>query len=285
MKRHGIPEPVVLLVGELIGRHYFNHREIERIFVCAGAPGGAPPGTCVDKAREWLRACDRDPSVDPFQVLGSILEGYMEGEIDDLDVRGPEWKRDRERLERVLGRYGLSYHQGGRILGTHLGAPARSLREVLRGRDFAAVEREFERALAQVQTDPPAAVTSACAILESFCKVFIEDEKIPPPKDMSLKPLWHTVRDHLGLRPEVVEEQDLRAILGGLASVADGIGALRTHAGSAHGRGRRSYRIEARHARLAIHAAHTLVVFGLETWAERRARLPPRSAEGAPIQA
>lgn len=61
-------------------------------------------------------------------------------------------------------------------------------------------------------------------------------------------------------------------ILGGLGAVVDGIGALRTHAGSAHGRGRRAYRVEARHARLAVHAAHTLVVFGIETWAARRDR-------------
>jgi hypothetical protein len=59
-------------------------------------------------------------------------------------------------------------------------------------------------------------------------------------------------------------------ILGGVASVVDGIGALRTHTGSAHGRGRHAYRVEPRHARLAIHAAHTLTTFLIETWARRQ---------------
>ena len=55
-------------------------------------------------------------------------------------------------------------------------------------------------------------------------------------------------------------------ILGGLSSIVDGVGALRTHAGSAHGRGKKGYEIQPRHARLAVYAAHTLVLFALETW-------------------
>ncbi|MCY4059405.1 MAG: abortive infection family protein, partial [Gammaproteobacteria bacterium] len=52
--------------------------------------------------------------------------------------------------------------------------------------------------------------------------------------------------------------------------VVDGVGSLRTHIGSAHGRGRKSYSVHARHARLAVHASHTLVAFVLETWGQRR---------------
>ncbi|MXX23386.1 MAG: abortive infection family protein [Rhodospirillales bacterium] len=59
-------------------------------------------------------------------------------------------------------------------------------------------------------------------------------------------------------------------MLSGLASVVDGVGSLRTHIGSAHGRGRKSYSVHARRARLAVHASHTLVAFVLETWGQRR---------------
>jgi hypothetical protein len=61
-------------------------------------------------------------------------------------------------------------------------------------------------------------------------------------------------------------------------SVVDGIGSLRTHAGTAHGHGKRSYRVQARHARLAIHASHTLVGFFLETWDERKRTGRPMKA-------
>ena len=58
----------------------------------------------------------------------------------------------------------------------------------------------------------------------------------------------------------------------GMISLIDGIASLRTHTGSAHGHGRRAYRLQARHARLAIHASHTLVGFFIETWDERKRR-------------
>jgi hypothetical protein len=61
--------------------------------------------------------------------------------------------------------------------------------------------------------------------------------------------------------------------LQGLASIVAGVGSARTHGGSAHGQGRGAYTVQARRARLAAHAAHTLALFVLETWGARR-RLP-----------
>ncbi|WP_268594539.1 abortive infection family protein, partial [Escherichia coli] len=46
--------------------------------------------------------------------------------------------------------------------------------------------------------------------------------------------------------------------------------ALRTHASSAHGAGRKIYNLKPRHARLAINSAHTLTMFILESWDDRR---------------
>jgi hypothetical protein len=73
----------------------------------------------------------------------------------------------------------------------------------------------------------------------------------------------------LGFDPSLVEDQDLQMILTGLISVVDGIGALRTHASSAHGAGRKTYRLEPRHARLAVHSAHTVALFILESWSKK----------------
>ena len=85
-----------------------------------------------------------------------------------------------------------------------------------------------------------------------------------------LKPLWTVVRKHLGFDPSAIADTDLQTILTGMLATVEGIAALRTHASSAHGAGVTSYRIEPRHARLAIHAAHTITLFALETWVKRR---------------
>ena len=58
--------------------------------------------------------------------------------------------------------------------------------------------------------------------------------------------------------------------------VAAGIGALRTHASTAHGQARKVYRLAPRHARLAVNAAHTIALFVTETWDAKRARVTVR---------
>jgi len=61
----------------------------------------------------------------------------------------------------------------------------------------------------------------------------------------------------------------MMTILGGMTATLNGIGDLRTHAGSAHGHGRDHLELEPKHARLAVHAAHTVVTFVLETQIEQ----------------
>jgi Abortive infection C-terminus len=141
---------------------------------------------------------------------------------------------------------------------------------LLRKRAIPEIEIEFRRALESVESDPPAALTAACSILESFCRIYLQEEGLGLPSDQSAKPLWNAVAHHIGFAPALQTDQDIKKVLSGFLSVVDGIACLRTHDGSAHGRERRSYRILPRHARLAVHAAHTLVLFGLETWTARK---------------
>lgn len=263
-----LPVPVCSIVGNVLGRYIYSHRALESLFYEAGAVGDVPPGNCVEKCQRWLKRMHEEVS-DPAAVLGKVIEEFMEV---DSSFRGEEQNDGREKILEVLRRFGLSYRSGGLILGAEASTPTKSLREVLEGRDLAEVDKEFGRSLAQVESDPPAAITAACSILESLFKVYIEDNGIEMPSDQSLKPLWKAASKHIGFDPSAVEDEDVKKILSGMNSVVDGIGSLRTHGSTAHGHGRRAYRIQARHARLAIHASHTLVGFFLETWDERKGK-------------
>ena len=152
-------------------------------------------------------------------------------------------------------------------------SPTRSLKQLLQKRDLSEINQEFARCMENVETDPPAAITAACSIFESLCKHYIEDNNLEVPSRQTIGSLWKAVSKHLRLDPSAVEDDDVKKILSGLTSVLDGIGSLRTHTGSAHGRGRKSYIVQSRHARLAIHASHTLVIFVLETWEYRNSSL------------
>lgn len=264
MSKLKIPTPVIGVVGEVLGLHYYSHNRLNALFMEHGAPGEAPPGSCVTKCTEWLKQCNGNAQVDALSVLGGVIEDFMEFEIPEHG--SDNWEKGRDRVTKVLTKNGLSYLAGGRIVTSGTAPSANSLRDILRSQDMVGVMAEFQRALDTVAGDPPAGVTAACALLESLCKVYIEDENLPMPPKQTLKPLWKVVSDHLGFDPSRLADDDLKRILSGLTSIVDGIASLRTHAGSAHGRGRNAYRIEPRHARLAINGAHALALFVLETW-------------------
>lgn len=268
MSSGGIPSPVIAVVADVLASHY-THSRLNLLFTECGAPGDPPEGNKVDKCSSWIKRVSNELHSNSFGVLGRLLEDFME--VDGYGVHSDQQEKNRKRVTDILARYGWSYQQGGRVRGANIATPTRSLETILRARDLAAVHNEFERALQTVEQDPPAAVTAACALVEAFCRIYCEDEGLTPPKEQSIKPLWKAVQVHIGFDPALIEDDDLKRILSGLASIVDGVGSFRTHAGSAHGRGRRHYKPAPRHARLVLHAAHSLVVFALETWDVRRA--------------
>ena len=263
-----IPGPVITVVSDALAGAYYSHRRLEALFAQAGAPGDPPVAqNCHDKCVQYLRRCNDDPNVDAFEVLGAAIADLME--------RGPglgDAVKRSEEVAKVLERYGLRYEQGGHVRGLVAASPTRTFEELLKRHDFSTVEAEFRRAMEAVERDPASALTAACATLESICLVYMEDEGLEIPAKKALGDLWPVLKASFNLDPKAVADDDLKRILGGIASIVDGIAAFRTHAGSAHGRGRGAYVPRPRHARLGVHAAHTLAVFVIETWDERKAK-------------
>ncbi|MCP4211441.1 MAG: abortive infection family protein [Halieaceae bacterium] len=137
--------------------------------------------------------------------------------------------------------------------------------------DFDTVRRDLDRALDSARTDPEDAVTAACSTVESVCRSILTELGEPLPSKKDVKGLYNAVRKPLGLSPDRADlgseiADDVRKILSGLATVVEGVGALRTHGGDAHGRERGYARLDERIASLSIHAASTIALFLIETW-------------------
>jgi hypothetical protein len=272
--RKEIPAPVIAVLTENLS-HLETHAGLDNLFLHADAPGDPPEGSKSVKIQTWLRRVNKE-SNRPLSVLGKLIECYMEiPEQDEEDIvlwgeSLPNPKRQfKERISSILERCNLQYISGGHISdGTS--APSKSLQEIIRGRNIPAIEAEFNRALSNVNSEPREAVSASCNILESLFKVYITDEGLDMPQKQDLQNVWKIVRAHLGFDPGSIEDDDLKRILSGILSVVDGIGAFRTHESSAHGQGRKIYNIKPRHARLAIHSAHTIALFVLETWDEKK---------------
>ncbi|OOY33821.1 abortive phage resistance protein [Solemya velum gill symbiont] len=133
------------------------------------------------------------------------------------------------------------------------------------------VLRDLKRALDSAQQDPESAVTSSCSTVESVCRSILIELGLELPTKKDIKGLFNAVKRPLGLSSgrtdfDPMIADDVRKILGGLATIVEGIGALRTHGGDAHGRERGFSRMDMRIANLAIHSASTVSLFLIETW-------------------
>lgn len=159
-----------------------------------------------------------------------------------------------------------------RLKRLHEQAPVVSeLSAMVAGIDFDTATRDLDRARGSAELDPEIAVTAACAVIESVCRSILVELDVPLPAKQDISSLYREVREPLGLSPtkegltpEIVN--DVKAVLSGLVTTVQNIGALRTHVGGAHGKERGFRRIDARIAKLAVHSASAIALFLIETW-------------------
>jgi hypothetical protein len=263
-----VPFPVVAAIASVLATLY-THAKLDALFKKTGLAEEPLSGmNKTDKARDALGRINSAEA--PLKVMGSVLEELMEVDSFSIDTTPPITVL-RENVRSCLAKYGLAYATGGNVLQTGTGIVCRNIEQLVRSHDVPGLETEFDRIFGNIEKDPATAVTSSCALLESLFRIFIEDEySAEMPADKSIKPLWSVVRKHLRFDPATVGDDDLRKVLSGLASIVDGIAGLRTHKGSAHGQGRKGYRLKPRHARLSAHAAFTLAMFVIEAWDEQK---------------
>lgn len=255
-----IPIAIIAVVADALAK-IDSHAGIDQTMVAAGIRLETPPiGSKPVKARSYLNHANNS-CAEPLATLGQVIAELMESNNEF-------WKAEQQRIADKLRDYGLSYSKDGHISPLGSTSLSQTLDDIIKSRDLVGMQTEFDRIFETLETDPPAAVTASCALLEALFKKYIQANKLDMPSDQSLKPLWKIVKKDLKLDPEQVDNDDLKTILTGLAALVEGIGSLRTHQGSAHGRSKK-YKLKPRHARLAAQGAFTLAVFVLESWGER----------------
>lgn len=274
-----IPLRTIGYISQILEKEY-SHAQLDNLFMTCGAPGEPPEGNKLSKCQIWLKLCNKDLNVDALCVLAEIVKDIVE--LKPVSGYNFDWNNsemdDRhkelgQRVEQALSAGGLKF-VGGTIQSAGVINASKKLSEIIKTRDLPGIEAEFQRAIGSIDNDPPSALSAACAILEALCKSYI-DENYPEemPNKQILDKLWGVVSKKLKCSPSKDLDQDINKILSAMNSLVSGIASLRTHAGSAHGRSnavysdssKRPYRIQPRHARLAVNSAHTLTYFLIET--------------------
>ncbi|WP_372088294.1 abortive infection family protein (plasmid) [Tistrella mobilis] len=233
------------------------------------------------------RLIDINNGSEPEEVLTRIIEAAA-------DPR--DFAEDRQRHAAVLDhlnqalRYdGYELKQQGyrvRLVVVGHGVPVvEQLSGMAETINFDTVKRDLDRALASIETDPEDAITAACSTIESVCRSILIELGEPLPARKDVRGLFDAVKAPLGLSPDRTDIDpqiagDVRTTLGGLATVIQGVGSLRTHAGDAHGRERGYARVDARIGRLSIYAASAVALFLIETWQHKFQARPLHRHDG-----
>ncbi len=214
---------------------------------------------------------------DPGQVA-RVLKVYsraLRGHGLAVDSADSRWASDAEQLIRELTDQGFRVDDHGNIL-----FPAGQLDRGVTLDGYALLSdpdhlaRRIERMETAVLKDPDAAIGDAKELVESVCKMILEEGGESPDKNLNLPALYKKTSKLLRLDVESVPASAkgsaaAHQVLRSLAAAVQGMAELRNQIGTGHGRTRRSP-AEARHARLAVGSSKTLVIFLLDTWDIRR---------------
>lgn len=124
MTNKRIPSPIIGVLSKIFPENY-THDGIDSLFLSTGAPQDIPPGSKPNKVTSWL-SCISQECENPLEVLGHILEDFLDAEPPDDDFYHREfyktieeaqdaYNKPRERIKNSLAKDGLQYLRGGHI--------------------------------------------------------------------------------------------------------------------------------------------------------------------------
>lgn len=161
------------------------------------------------------------------------------------------------------------------------GPVEKSMADLLGSPTHDSVAACWHKCTERVWSDPEGAVTAARTLLESVLKhIAVDLEIVIEKKNPDLSELYSGVAKRLSLSPKNHKENLIKGILSGCSSIVSGIGELRNLYGDAHGKDRRSVRLEPRHAHLAVNLAGSMASFLIST-AEKAKRSLNANADKA----
>lgn len=186
-----------------------------------------------------------------------------------------EWGHDAHRLVRELRAHHFTVAEDGLITApSGILQGSVDLADYRRLADQSVVEQYLSRMDEAVRTDPDEAIGNAKELVESVCKLVLEDAGAELSKSHDLAALYKATAKELRLETDSVPDSvkgsaAAHKVLRSLASTVQGMAELRNELGTGHGKTRRSPATP-RHAQLAVGAARTLTVFLLDTWHDRK---------------
>lgn len=134
---------------------------------------------------------------------------------------------------------------------------------------------QIRRLEASVEKDPALAIGTAKELIETCCKTILAERGRPISGTPDIPTLTKETLKELKLVPEGVSSAArgadvIKRLLSNLGTIGNGLAELRGLYGTGHGKHGSAMGLSSRHAKLAVGAASTLVVFLFETHKEMK---------------
>lgn len=138
--------------------------------------------------------------------------------------------------------------------------------ETLKHLNSKEVQKLFTIAMNRTEKDANGAVTAAKSLLESTCKLLLDDMKEEYNSSEDIPSLFKKISKKLNLHPTQHPNDSLKKILSGCSSIVQGIAETRNKISDAHGQGRKPMNAAPRHAKLTVSTAGAMSAFLVETY-------------------
>lgn len=212
-------------------------------------------------------------TVDDALYYGTPYEGHMEthnlSELSDeklTKLASPAsidsiWNAVESSLTGLLGEAQSSAQLLSEFSNNQSEAVHEDLTDLM---DGGYLEKQWNKARIAILTDPADSISHTNTFVESVCRHYLETRGLPLPAELVItKLIGHVVNDFpaLELPDGTAYGGDITRLFGGVKSIAQGVGVLRTHVSSAHGGNKAAHQSE---ARLANNMAGAIAVYILE---------------------
>lgn len=157
------------------------------------------------------------------------------------------------------------------LSGAPILAPLKDMAVVF---DAPHLAEQIRRIEASTEKDPSLAIGTAKELIETCCRTILEKRGKVIQANPTVQQLVKETLKELELVPDKVKDSkrgadSIRQILQVLGTIGQAIGELRNLYGTGHGKNGNAIGLTARHARLAVGAASTLVRFLFDTYTEQ----------------
>ena len=202
--------------------------------------------------------------VEHDQVVGQIVLALVEHVEENLSEYSGEYDKKKPLFEpcKVIAARLMS----GKI-------NLEGLKETAAVFDAKHLSEQIRRMEQSIQSDPALAIGTAKELIETCCKTILDERGKPVKGTPDIPTLTKETLKELKLVPEGVADEArggdaIKRVLRSLGTIGNDLAELRGLYGTGHGKHAKTGGLSARHARLAVGAASTFVMFLFDTHKE-----------------